>query len=179
MLSDCQMRAEGFFPGARVALVEDGRRRVLPRLIEAALADLAGAATAQVIVTAGQAGRKIRAEKALRGASEKLCGWHYTTICPTGQRSRGSCPLGWVLRGLIVTRMDAVTGKTVRTLDPAIFDRHRKAGLYMRFAGGRPTMKDVEGFAPRDRQKARGWTASGSCGATARRPRSPNASQGF
>jgi len=144
LLSDA-MRAQGFFPGARVALVEDAGDG-LAKVIEAALADWR-AGDAQVIVTAGQLAARSALRKLFEGHPKSYAVGIYDDP-PDRAEIEGLLSLAG-LAGLDRDAMDAVT-ELSRTLDPGDFRQTiEKLGLYMRSAGGPATMKDVEDCAPR------------------------------
>ena len=144
MLSDA-MRAQGFFPGARVALVEDAGDG-LSKVIEAAIAEWQPG-DAQVIVTAGQLAARSALRKLFEGHSKCFAVGIYDDPPDRAEIEGLLAEAG--LEQLDRDATDAVTALS-RTLDPGDFRQTiEKLGLYMRSESGPVTAKDVEDCAPR------------------------------
>ena len=149
LLSDA-MRAQGFFPGTRAAVVEEATDGLAP-IIEAALADWAPG-DAQVIATAGQL--------AARSALRKLFEGHpraYAAALYDNPPDRGEVEALLAAAGL--TRMsreahEAVTALS-RALDPGDFRQTiEKLGLYMHGVEAEVSAADVEACAPQSSEAA-------------------------
>ena len=144
MLSDA-MRAQGFFPGARVALVEDAGDG-LAKVIEAAITEWRPG-DAQVIVTAGQLAVRSALRKFFEGHSKCYAVGIYDD--PPDRAEIESLLSEAGLTELDRDATDAVTALS-RSLDPGDFRQTiEKLGLYMRSERGPVTAKDVEDCAPR------------------------------
>lgn len=143
LLSDA-IRAQGFFPGPRVALVEDAGDGLASVIGDAVNEWAAG--DAQVIVTAGQL--------AARSALRKLFESHpkcYAVGLYDDPPDRSEIEALLATAGLKELDRDANEAVTAlsRSLDPGDFRQTiEKLGLYMRSTGGAVTSADVEACAP-------------------------------
>ncbi|MBM1221853.1 DNA polymerase III subunit delta [Ponticoccus sp. SC2-23] len=143
LLSDA-MRAQGFFPGARVALVEDAGDG-LAKVIEAAVSDWRPG-DAQVIVTAGQLAARSALRKLFEGHSKCYAVGIYDDPPDRAEIEGLLTEAG--LTNLDRDATEAVTALS-RILDPGDFRQTiEKLGLYMRSVNEPVTSKDVEDCAP-------------------------------
>ncbi len=144
LLNDA-IKAQGFFPGPRAALVEDATDATAPVLV-AALADWRRG-DAQVVVTAGQL--------APRSALRKLFEAHPAALAlalyddPPGRDEIEAALAAAGLRDVPGDTMAALT-QLARSLDPGDFRQTvEKLGLYMYGQDAPPGTEDVAACAPR------------------------------
>lgn len=143
LLSDA-MRAQGFFPGARVALVEDAADG-LAKVIEGALSDWRPG-DAQVIVTAGQLAARSTLRKLFEGHRRCYAAGIYDDPPDRGEIEALLSEAG--IRRLDGEAQEAVTALS-RSLDPGDFRQTiEKLGLYMRSVSDDVTVADIEACAP-------------------------------
>ena len=144
LVSDA-MRAQGFFPGARVVLVEDAGDGAA-KVIGAALADWAPG-DGQVIVTAGSLSARSALRKLFEGGKHVYSAGIYDDPPDRAEIERRLAEAG--LTNLDRDAHEAVTALS-RSLDPGDFRQTvEKLGLYMLNTESPVTAADVEACAPR------------------------------
>ncbi len=143
LLNDA-IKAQGFFPGPRVAFVE-GATDALADVIASAISDWHNG-DAQVIVTAGQLTAKSKLRKLFENHSTAFAVGIYDD--PPGREEIEATLADAGLRNLSADAMEAVVGLS-RQLDPGDFRQTlEKLGLYKLNDQSEVTVEDVENCRP-------------------------------
>jgi DNA polymerase III subunit delta len=149
LLNDA-VKAQGFFPGPRAALVEDATDGTAP-VLSNALADwLPG--DAQIIVTAGQLTARAALRKLFEAHPNALAAALYDE--PPSRDEIEAALTGAGLHNLSSDAMGALTVLS-RSLDPGDFRQTvEKLGLYKHADASEVTVDDIEACAPQSAEAA-------------------------
>ena len=143
LLSDA-MRAQSFFPGPRVALVDEATDGLAP-VFDAALSEWQKG-DAQIIATAGQLTAKSALRKAFESHRSALCVGLYDD--PPGREEIAQMLSAAELHD-VGPDAEGALAALARSLDPGDFRQTvEKLGLYMRGSGAAVTVEDIRACAP-------------------------------